>query len=86
VKKIKNEPAIFKAAIDAGVKYGEVRGVVEFEPTDSLQEKALFIYKLLTHDGLIVPLPEIEISQKTIRLRLVKWHIRQLPKDDPLLR
>ena len=85
-KKIKNEAAIFKAAIEAGVKYGEERGVVEFESTDTLQEKALYIYRLLAHDKVIVPLAEADVSQKSIRHSLVRWHMRQLPKDDPLLK
>ena len=85
VKKIKNEPALFKAAVAAGTKYGEGRGVVEFDQSDTLNEKALYIYRLLVHDKLLVPLPEAQVSQKTIRHRLVLWHMRQLPKDDPLL-
>jgi hypothetical protein len=85
MKKIKNEAALFKAAVTAGTQYGESRGVVEFEQTDTLNEKALFIYRLLVHDKLLVQLPEDQVSQKSIRHRLVLWHMRQLPKDDPLL-
>lgn len=86
MKKFKNEAALFRAALDAGVKYGESRGVVEFEDTDSTHDKALYIYRLLVHDKLIVPLPELEVSQKSVRHRLVMWHARQLPKGDPLLK
>jgi hypothetical protein len=85
VKKLKNEAELFRAALEAGVKYGEERGVVEFDPTDSTNEKALYIYRLLVHDKLIAPLPEEQVSQKSIRRRLAIWHARQLPKDDPLL-
>jgi len=86
MKKIKNEPALFKAAIEAGTKYGESRSVVEFEQSDTLNEKALYIYRLLVHDKLLVPLPEEQVSQKSVRHRLVMWHMGQLPKDDPLLK
>ena len=86
MKKIKNEPALFKAAITAGTTYGEGRGVVEFDQSDTLNEKALYIYRLLVHDKIIQPLPEDKVSQKSIRHRLVLWHMRQLPKDDPLLK
>jgi len=86
MKKIKNEPALFKAALAAGVKYGEGRGVVEFDKSDTLNEKALYIYRLLIHDKLLAPLPEDQVSQKSIRHRLVLWHMRQLDKDDPLLK
>ena len=65
--------------------YGEKRGVVEFEATDSASEKALYIYRLLVHDKVIAPLPEEQVSQKSVRHRLALWHARQLPKDDPLL-
>ena len=86
MKKIKNEAALFKAAVAAGTKYGESRGVVEFDQSDTLNEKALYIYRLLVHDKLLAPLPEEKVSQKSIRHRLVLWHMRQLPKDDPLLK
>lgn len=85
MKKIKNEPALFKAAVAAGTKYGEDRGVVEFDQGDSLNEKALYIYRLLVHDKLLAPLPEDQVSQKSIRHRLVLWHMRGLEKNDPLL-
>ena len=39
MKKIKNEKELIKKAIEEGVKYGEQRGVVEFEATDSAHEK-----------------------------------------------
>lgn len=86
MKKIKNEPALFKAAIQAGMHYGENRGAVEFEQSDTLSEKALYIYRLLVHDKLLVPLPEEQVSQKSIRHRLVLWHMHQLPNDHPLLK
>ena len=85
MKKLKNEAELFKAALEAGVNYGEQRGVVEFEPTDSASQKALYIYRLLVHDKIIAPLPEEQVSQKSVRHRLAMWHARQLAKDDPLL-
>ncbi|MFP6815585.1 MAG: DUF5062 family protein [Pseudomonadales bacterium] len=85
MKKLKNEAELFRAALEAGVVYGEGRGVVEFEATDSASDKALYIYRLLVHDKLIAPLPEEQVSQKSVRRRLALWHARQLPKDDPLL-
>jgi len=71
--KLKNERELIKKAIAAGVKYGEERGVVEFEPTDSANEKIEYIYKLLVHDKVIQPIPQIEISQKAMRHRLAIW-------------
>ena len=50
MKKLKHEAELVKGAILAGVKYGEERGAVEFEPTDAASEKILYIYRLLVHD------------------------------------
>ncbi len=86
MKKLKHEAELFKAALEAGVKYGEDRKAVEFEDTDSASDKALYIYRLLVYDKLIAPLPEEQVSQKSVRHRLALWHARQLPKDDPLLK
>lgn len=86
MKKPKHEAELFKAALEAGMRYGEERGAVEFEPTDSASDKALYVYRLLVHDKLIAPLPEEQVSQKSVRHRLAMWHASQLPGDDPLLR
>ncbi len=86
MKKLKHESELVKEAIIAGVKYGEERGVVEFEPTDSAHEKIEYIYRLLVHDKVIQPLPEEQVSQKAMRHRLAIWVSKQLPKDHPLLK
>ncbi len=62
-----------KKAIAEGVKYGEDRGAVEFEPTDSADEKLLYIYRLLVHDKMIQPIPEDQVSQKSIKHKLAIW-------------
>jgi len=86
MKELKNEAALVKEAIVAGVKYGEARGAVIFEPTDSATAKIEYIYRLLVHDKVIQPLPEDQVSQKSMRHKLALWHARQLPKDHPLLK
>jgi hypothetical protein len=73
MKKLKNENALVKKAILEGVKYGEKRGVVEFEPTDSANEKLEYIYRLLVHDKVIQPIPEDQVSQKALRHKLAIW-------------
>jgi len=73
VKKLKNEKELVKKAISEGMKYGEGRGVVEFEPTDSATEKIEYIYRLLVHDKIIQPIPPNQISQLTMRHRLAIW-------------
>ena len=85
MKKLKHENELFKAALQAGVEYAEGRGVVEFEPTDSAKEKLLYIYRLLVHDKVISPMPEEQVSEKTLRHRISMWYAHQLPKDHPLL-
>ena len=73
MKKLKNEKELLKKAIAQGVKYGESRGVVEFEPTDSADEKILYIYRLLVHDKVIQAIPEDQVSQKSMRHKLAIW-------------
>ena len=85
MKKLKHEGELFKAALLAGVQYAEGRGAVEFEATDSASDKALYVYRLLVHDKIIAPMPEEQVSEKTIRHRLATWHAHQLPKGHPLL-
>ena len=86
MKQLKHEAELVKGAILAGMKYGEDRGAVIFEPTDSASEKILFIYRLLVHDKLIQPLPEDQVSQQSMRHKLAIWHSKQLPKGHPLLK
>ena len=73
MKKLKNEKELLKKAIAEGVKYGESRGVVEFEATDSANEKVEYIYRLLVHDKVIQPIPEDQISQKSMAHKLAIW-------------
>ena len=73
MKKLKNEKELVRKAIAEGVKYGEDRGVVEFEATDSADDKLLYIYRLLVHDKMIQPIPEDQVSQKSLRHKLAIW-------------
>ena len=73
MKKLKNEKEMIRKAILEGVKYGENRGVVEFEPTDSAEQKILYIYRLLVHDKVIQPIPEDQVSIKSMRHKLAIW-------------
>lgn len=73
MKKLKNENELVKKAIAEGVKYGENRGVVKFEPTDSANEKIQYIYRLLVHDKVIQSLPEDQVSQKSMKHKLAIW-------------
>lgn len=85
MKKLKHEAELVKAALHAGMKYAEERGAAVFEPTDSVNERIAYIYRLLVHDKLIQPMPEDQVSQQTLRHRLALWYAKQLPKDHPLL-
>lgn len=84
-KKLKHEAELLKEGIRLGVRYGEKRGVVEFEPTDSQHEKIEYIYRLLVHDQLIQPLAKLDISQKAMAHKVALWASKQLPDDHPLL-
>ena len=86
MKKLKHEAELVKEALQAGMKYGQERGVVEFEPTDSVNERIEYIYRLLVHDKVIQPLPEDQVSQQSMRHKLAIWFSKQLPKDHALLK
>ena len=86
MKKLKHEGELVKAALAAGMEYAEKRGAAVFEPTDSVNERILYIYRLLVHDKVIQPMPEEQVSQQSLRHRLVAWYAKQLPKDHPLLK
>jgi len=77
MKKLKNEKELVKKAIAIGVLYGEKRGAVEWEPTDSATDKLEYIYRLLVHDKLITPIPEDQVSQQSIRHKLAIWASKQ---------
>jgi hypothetical protein len=77
MKKLKNEKEMVKKAIALGCAYGEKRGVVEFEATDSANDKLEYIYRLLVHDKLIKPLQPDQLSQQAIRHRLAIWASKQ---------
>jgi len=77
MKKLKNEHELLKKAIVEGIKYAEERGVVEFEATDSANEKVEYIYRLFVYDKVIQPLPEDQVSQKTMRHKLAIWASKQ---------
>jgi hypothetical protein len=85
-KKLANEAGLLKEAIRLGMEYGVKRQVVEFEATDSANEKIEYIYRLLVHDKLIQPLAPLDVSQKTMRRKLALWAAKQLPKDHPLMK
>ena len=81
MKKLKHEAELFKAALLAGVEYAQSRKAVEFESTDSASDKALFIYRLLVHDKVIAPMPEDQVSEKTVRHRLARGMRTNCPMD-----
>jgi len=76
-KKLTNEAELLKEAIRLGMEYGEKRGVVEFEPTDSANDKIEYIYRLLVHDKVIQPLAKLDVSQKAMRHKLAIWASKQ---------
>ena len=76
----KEEAEHFKAGLAAGIQYAEQRGAVIFEKTDSASAKALYVYRLLVHDQLIAPMPEPQVSEKSVRHRIAMWHAHQQPK------
>lgn len=85
-KKMKNEAALLKEALRVVMEDAVKRGVVEFEATDSHDDKIEYAYRLLVHDKAISPLPANQLSMPAIRHRLAKWVTHKLPPDHDLLR
>ena len=73
MKKLKNEAQLLKQAIQAGMEYGVKRGVVEFEPTDSANDKIEYIYRLLVHDKIMQPLAKDQLSLPNMKHKLALW-------------
>jgi len=82
MKKLKNEKEMVKKALEIGLAYVERRGTAEFEPGDSANDKLLYIYRLLVHDRLLQPIPEDQVSQKSVRHRLAIWASKQQADGD----
>ena len=85
-KKMKNEAALLKEALQMIMDDAVKRGVVEFEATDSHDDKIEYAYRLLVHDKAIAALPANQLSMPAMRHRLAKWVTHKLPSDHELLR
>jgi len=84
--KLKNEPALLKEALQMIMDDAVRRGIVEFEPTDSHDLKIEYAYRLLVHDGKIMPLPQDQLSLPGMKHRLARWVLHELPPDHELRR
>ncbi len=85
-KKMKNEAALLKEALQMVMDDAVKRGIVEFEATDSHSDKIEYAYRLLVHDKAIAALPANQLSMPAMRHRLAKWVTHKLPPDHDLLR
>ncbi|GAA4879418.1 DUF5062 family protein [Ferrimonas pelagia] len=86
MKKLKNEKELLKKALQVGQDYAVKRGYKTFGPTDSADQKAECIYRLLVNDKLLTPLPADQENGLHMRQRLAKWIAGKLPADHPLLK
>ena len=85
-KKLKNEKALLKEALQIVMTDAIKRGIVEFEANDSHDLKIEYAYRLLVHDKEIAPLPHDQLTLPKIRHRLAMWVTHKLPADHELLR
>jgi hypothetical protein len=84
-KKLKNEKALLKIALEMVLDDAVKRGVVEFDATDSHDMKIQYAYRLLVHDKAITPIPNEQISLPSIKHRLAMWVTHKLPPGHDLL-
>ncbi len=85
-KKLKNEKALLKVALEMVLDDAVKRGVVEFAATDSHDLKIQYAYRLLVHDKAISPIPNQQISLPSIKHRLAMWVTHKLPPEHELLK
>jgi len=85
-KKLKNEAALLKEALQMIMDDAVKRGIVEFDATDSHSLKIEYAYRLLVHDKKISPLPKDQVTLPKIKHRLAMWVTHQLPADHALLK
>ncbi len=84
-RKLKNEKALLKEALQMIMDDAVKRGIVEFDATDSHDLKIEYAYRLLVHDKSISPLPRGQESLPKIRHRLAMWVTHRLPEGHELL-
>ena len=86
MKKIKNEKALLRVALNVAEQYAKNRGYDGFSPTDSAKQKVECLYRLLVNDKLITALPENKEDLASLQHKLIIWITKQLPKDHELLK
>jgi hypothetical protein len=85
-KKLKNETALLREALQMVMDDAVSRGIVEFEPTDSHDLKIEYAYRLLVHDKEIIPLANDQLSLPNKKHRLAMWVTKKLPAGHALLK
>jgi hypothetical protein len=85
IKKIKNEKALLKKALEIGQVYAKNLGYPAFSPTDPAKVKIECIYRLLVNDNLIHALPEDQENGANMKHKLAVWISHKLPEGHPLL-
>ena len=85
MKKLKNEQALLKKALEIGEKYAVNRGYNAFAATNSAKEKIECLYRLLVNDKMIQPLALDDEDQPNMKHKLALWIAKKLPENHPLL-
>ncbi len=86
MKKLKNEGALLKMAIQIGEKYAVNRGYKNFAATNSAKDKVESLYRLLVSDKMIQPLAKDQENQLNMKHKLSLWIAKQLPEGHALLK
>ena len=85
MKKLKNEQALLKKALEIGENYAVNRGYKAFAATNSAKEKIECLYRLLVNDKMIQPLALDDEDQPNMKHKLALWIAKKLPENHPLL-
>lgn len=85
MKKLKNEAALLKKAIEIGEKMANNLGYNKFSPTDSANQKVESLYRMLVHHKQLQPLAKDQEDIPSMKHKLALWIARQLPEGHALL-
>ncbi|GAA6206483.1 DUF5062 family protein [Thalassotalea sp. SU-HH00458] len=86
MKKLKNEAALLKKAIEIGEKYAINRGYKGFSATNAAKDKVESLYRLLVNDKMVHPLPTDNEDLQNMKHKLAIWISKQLPEGHELLK
>ena len=86
MKKVKNEAALVKKAIEVGERLASNLGYNKFSATDSANQKIESLYRFLVHHKMVQPLATDQEDLLNMKHKLALWIAKKLPADHALVK